>query len=93
MARITGTVKWFNDAKGFGFISREGGPTSLYTSAQSPAPASSLSLRVIESSSRLSRDRKVRRRLTSRRSPSARFAPLSGPGLSGAFFFFARSQN
>ena len=25
-ARITGTVKWFNDAKGFGFISREGGP-------------------------------------------------------------------
>jgi len=26
MARITGTVKWFNDAKGFGFIHREGGP-------------------------------------------------------------------
>ncbi|MBC7897383.1 MAG: cold-shock protein [Cytophagaceae bacterium] len=26
MARIQGTVKWFNDAKGFGFISREGGP-------------------------------------------------------------------
>ena len=24
--RITGSVKWFNDAKGFGFISREGGP-------------------------------------------------------------------
>jgi CspA family cold shock protein len=22
----TGTVKWFNDAKGFGFISRESGP-------------------------------------------------------------------
>jgi CspA family cold shock protein len=26
MSRINGTVKWFNDAKGFGFISREGGP-------------------------------------------------------------------
>jgi CspA family cold shock protein len=24
--RITGTVKWFNDAKGFGFITRESGP-------------------------------------------------------------------
>ena len=26
MARINGTIKWFNDAKGFGFIAREGGP-------------------------------------------------------------------
>jgi CspA family cold shock protein len=25
MARATGKVKWFNDAKGFGFIEHEGG--------------------------------------------------------------------
>lgn len=26
MAAETGTVKWFDDAKGFGFITRESGP-------------------------------------------------------------------
>ena len=24
--KITGTIKWFNENKGFGFIEREGGP-------------------------------------------------------------------
>ena len=24
MSRVTGTVKWFNDSKGFGFIEQEG---------------------------------------------------------------------
>jgi len=26
MSSITGTVKWFNESKGFGFIERESGP-------------------------------------------------------------------
>ncbi len=25
MSRVTGTVKWFNDSKGFGFIEQESG--------------------------------------------------------------------
>jgi CspA family cold shock protein len=26
MSKVTGTVKWFNDSKGFGFIEQEEGP-------------------------------------------------------------------
>jgi CspA family cold shock protein len=30
MARVTGTVKWFNDAKGFGFITPENGEKDCF---------------------------------------------------------------
>lgn len=30
MARVTGTVKWFNNAKGFGFINREDGQKDVF---------------------------------------------------------------
>ena len=30
MARITGTVKWFNDSKGFGFITPEDGSKDCF---------------------------------------------------------------
>ncbi|MEY3659491.1 MAG: cold-shock protein [Pseudohongiellaceae bacterium] len=36
--RVTGTVKWFNEEKGFGFIARESGPDVFahYSAISSP---------------------------------------------------------
>ena len=30
MERVIGTVKWFNDQKGYGFIEREGGQSDIF---------------------------------------------------------------
>ncbi len=39
---VTGTVKWFNETKGFGFIAQDNGPDVLLTSAKSLVLASKL---------------------------------------------------
>src|SRR5437867_12270195 len=47
----TGTVKWFNDAKGFGFITQEGGEDVFVPTPPSRRKASRALLKVIGSSS------------------------------------------
>jgi CspA family cold shock protein len=70
MAQFTGQVKWFNNAKGFGFLGRESGPDVFvhYSSIQLDGYKS------LKESSRAPRDRRPIRSLASRPSNPLQFA-------------------
>ena len=49
-----GTVKWFNDAKGYGFISREGGQGDVFVHFQPFRRAGSAACRRVSKCSSMS---------------------------------------
>ena len=65
MSTTTGTVKWFNEAKGFGFIEQESGPDVFATSVILLATASKRWQKARKLSSLSHKVKKDRRQRTS----------------------------
>ena len=90
---IEGTVKWFNESKGFGFLSREGGPDVFVHHTEIKAEG----FRTLNEG-----DRVKLRWWTARRGPAPRTSPASDDsqtavrdarGFPRAFFFWGQVLN